>query len=394
MKALRPHPGRALLLTHVLPDPCGVGLARRAWRWVEELSGQHALEILVVSPHQQAPPPHPLPGTVRFVHGTGRPLASRHLADWFDPDAAVAHALSGLSGPPPERIVVFRLFMHDVAACLPPAWRGRAEIDCDDWEAATRLSLAAIAFRQGRYGLARRRLSEAARYAVIERKVLPTYRRVHVAAVEDAAGLRRLTGIRHVQASLNKIAIEAGFAPTPRADGSRTLLFVGALFYPPNEDAMLWFGAAVLPHLRRLVKDVRVVAAGRAEESLQRRLARDGIDYVHAPRDLRPIYAGAAAVIAPLRGGGGTKLKVLEAWLHERPLVATSHAARGLAAEAGRHFLVADRPLAFARACAAVLQDRELADRLVAAGRDLLQARYRIEGPDATVGVMAQAGEG
>jgi glycosyltransferase involved in cell wall biosynthesis len=157
---------------------------------------------------------------------------------------------------------------------------------------------------------------------------------------------------------------------------------------------MLWFGAAVLPHLRRLVPDVRVVAAGRAEEGLQRRLARDGIDYVHAPRDLRPIYAGAAAVIAPLRGGGGTKLKVLEAWLHERPLVATSHAARGLAAEAGRHFLVADRPLAFARACAAVLQDRELADRLVAAGRGLLQARYRIERPDATVGVMAQAGEG
>jgi glycosyltransferase involved in cell wall biosynthesis len=284
--------------------------------------------------------------------------------------------------------------MHDVAACLPPAWRDRAEIDCDDWEAATRLSLGAIAFRQGRYGLARRRLSEAVRYALIERKVLRTYRRVHVAAAEDATRLRRLTGIRQVEASPNRIVVETGFAPTPCTAGSRTLLFVGALFYPPNGDAMLWFGGAVLPHLRRLVPDVRVVAAGRAEEDLQRSLARDGIDYIHAPHDLRPIYAGAAAVIAPLRGGGGTKLKVLEAWLHERPLVATSHAARGLAAEAGRHLLVANRPRAFARACAAVLLDRELADRLVAAGRDLLQARYRIDGPDAVAGSKAPAGEG
>jgi glycosyltransferase involved in cell wall biosynthesis len=373
--------GRAVLLTHIPPDPNGVGLARRAWRWATELAAEGELEILLVSPHQPPPPSFVLPGVLRHIPLAGAPLSSRGLADWMDPDRNVAEILSGLPGPTPDRIVVFRFYLHDIAARLPPAWRGRVEIDCDDWEAATRWSLATIAFRRGDFATAWRRSLEAGRYARLEREILPSYARVHVAAFEDVRRLRRLTGARHIEASPNKIVAGPGNSPPPLRANSRMLLFVGALFYPPNEDAMLWFGAAILPELRRLAPGVRIVAAGRAEERLQRQLARDGIDYVHAPEDLAPLYAEAAAVIAPLRGGGGTKLKVLEAWQNERPLVATSHAMRGVVAKSGRHVLIADRPRDFARACALLLEDQDLAARLAREGGALVRELYSMDAP-------------
>ncbi|MDM0091305.1 MULTISPECIES: glycosyltransferase family 4 protein [unclassified Variovorax] len=377
-----PPRSRALLLTHVFPDPQGVGLARRGWRWACELAAQHDLEIVLITRNEGQPvPPSPLPGRLRVVHCTGAPIASRGLADWFDPDAGAARALAALEGPRPARIVVFRFYLHDMAAQLPPDWRAIAEMDCDDLESATRWSLAALALRRGRWSAARACMAQARGYAKLERSLLPAYATVHVSAFEDAARLRRLPGMKAVHASPNKLVPEPDLVPAPMPVGGRTLLFVGALFYPPNEDALLWFARAVLPALRRRVPDVRIVAAGRAEEALVQQLARHGIVYVHSPADLRPLYAEATAVIAPVRGGGGTKLKVLEAWQHERPLVATSHAARGLAVESGRHLLVADRPLEFARHCAALLADPVLAAALVRDAAVLLKARYCLDAP-------------
>lgn len=374
---------RALLLTPVVPDPQGVGLVRRAWSWAACLAAQYELEILVVSREPPRAAPRNLPGALRVIAISGPPLAPRGLTDWIEPDADAAEALSAMTGPPPDRVVVFRFYLHDVAALLPADWRARAEIDCDDWEGATRLSLAGLALRRGRLKAAWVWFAQALRYFRLERRWLRSYRAVHLTAGEDVGPLRRWMGLHDVRVHPNRIARPPGLAPEAPPEGSRTLLFVGALFYPPNEDALRWFGATVLPLLRRRVPDVRIVAAGRALGGLQRKLARYGIEYAHAPDDLRPLYADAAAVIAPLRGGGGAKFKVLEAWLHERALVATSHATRGLAAEAGRHFLLADRPEDFAEACAAVLNDRLLAARLAHEGRDLLGRSYLIDGAKA-----------
>lgn len=373
--------GRALLLSPVVPDPKGNGLARRAWRWAAELAADHALDILVVSSYPQSLPDRPLPGRMQIVPCNGPPIQPRRLTDWVDPDARVVEAVSSLSGPVPDRIVVFRLYLHDVARLLPQAWQARMELDCDDWEAATRLSLAGVALRHGRISTAWRRLIEAARYARVEREAFGAYKTVHVSAAEDLPRLQRLTSYRAFNVCPNLIAPEPGLTPGPPAPGNKTLFFVGTFLYPPNEDAMLWFGVTILPRLRRLVPQVRVVAAGRADEPLQRRMARDGIEYIHAPAELRQIYADCAVAIAPLRGGGGTKVKVLEAWLHARPLVVTSHAARGFDARAGQHFLVADSPRDFAQACAQLLDDPGLAASLAHEGNELVRSRYLINDP-------------
>ncbi|MPT22629.1 MAG: glycosyltransferase, partial [Starkeya sp.] len=243
---------------------------------------------------------------------------------------------------------------------------------------ATRLSLAGLALRRARMRRAVKRLWQAWRYRRLERRFLPSYHVVHFAAAEDAARVRRWPGISEVRATPNCLVVDAPSTLPPPPEGGRTLLFVGALFYAPNEDAVLWFARAVLPRLRRLVPQVEIVVAGTAGPSLRRKLAAHGITYAHAPADLRPLYAQASAVIAPVRGGGGTKVKVLEAWHYRRPLVATSHAMRGMRAEAGRHALVADDAEAFARHCAALLTDPALAARLADEGERLLRAQYSL----------------
>ena len=378
--------GRALLISPVLPNPRGVGLARRAWRWVAELSAGHSLDIIVVSNQPQDPPTWPLPGRVVQASRTGAPLKSRNLHEWFDPDRSIAEAIEKLAaGPPPDRILVFRFYLHDVAALLPASWRRRAEIDIDDWESATRLSLAGLALRHGRWRDARDRCAEAWRYARLEREALRTYSTVHVSASEDIAPIRFLTNARGLKATPNQIAPEPGLAPSPPRPDAKTLLFVGALHYSPNDDAVRWIGKSIAPKLRRLSPNVRILVAGHASSRLQSRMARDRLEYLHAPDDLSYAYADASVVIAPLRGGGGTKFKVLEAWLHGRPVVATCHAARGLDAEPERHLLVADGADAFARACARLLADPELAARLARESAELLRSRFLLAAPQIAI---------
>ncbi|RAI38088.1 glycosyltransferase [Rhodoplanes roseus] len=367
----------ALLITPIVPDPEGIGLARRAWRWVAELSARHlVLKVLVVADPPRPMPSGPLLVPVELLRRAGPPLRTRHLTDWVDPDQAMADALSNLSGPPPDRVVVFRLYLHDVAALLPPAWRARAEMDCDDCESVTRWSLAGLALRHGRVRQARALARDALHYGRVEREVLPSYALTHVAAAEDVARLRRHARDGNVRVAPNQIALRPDLHIGPPPLDRRHLLFVGSLTYPPNDDAVRWLGKSIAPRLRAAMPDIRITVAGAASPALAARMARTGIDYLAAPDDLADAYAQASAVIAPLRGGGGTKFKILEAWLHGRPVVATPHACRGLDAEPDRHLLQAGGAAAFAGACMRLLRDQELAARLVRDGGDLLRARF------------------
>jgi len=148
------------------------------------------------------------------VHGTGAPLKSRRLASWIEPDKVIADAISAFSGPIPDRIVVLRLFLHDVAMLLPPAWREKAELDCDDWETSARLSFAALALRQGHMRMALQRLKEAVRYALVEREAFRSYKTVYISAFEDMPRIRWLTGSRALKACANQIASEPGLSST------------------------------------------------------------------------------------------------------------------------------------------------------------------------------------
>jgi glycosyltransferase involved in cell wall biosynthesis len=165
----------------------------------------------------------------------------------------------------------------------------------------------------------------------------------------------------------------AALTPLPPGDAA---LFVGLLSYAPNRDAMTWFARDVLPRLG--AGGPEVLVAGRDPGPELESLARE------APRlrllgfvpDLAPLYARAGVFVNPMRGGGGTRLKMLEAMAAGKAVVSTAIGAEGLALTPGRDVVVADTAAEFADAVRALLADRGQAERVGRAARALVEARY------------------
>jgi glycosyltransferase involved in cell wall biosynthesis len=178
-------------------------------------------------------------------------------------------------------------------------------------------------------------------------------------------------------------AVQLG-APSPRPSrtGSRevpSLLFVGNLTYPPNVEAADLLVRLILPAVRRrLGRRVRVTVVGPHDGQLDRLRGAD-VEVTGFVSDLGPLYASADAVVVPLRTGAGTRIKLLEAFAHGVPAVASSAAAAGLEVSDRRHLLLADDCDQAAAAIEAVLTDGELAARLVDEAAQLVRERYCID---------------
>lgn len=194
----------------------------------------------------------------------------------------------------------------------------------------------------------------------------------------DAAHLRRLA--RHARVEVIANALDgsafAGLGPPPRRSPP-VVTFTGFLSYWPNADGCAFFIAEVLPLLRQLVPDVRVRMVGRVPpESLVTLAAAHDVELHADVPDIRPWFATSDVMIAPLRVGSGTRLKILEAFAAGRPVVSTSIGCEGLEVEHGTHLLVADAPADFASAVARVLGTPALSALLVEHAAALFHARY------------------
>ncbi len=159
--------------------------------------------------------------------------------------------------------------------------------------------------------------------------------------------------------------------------GSAALVFTGKMDFRPNVDAVLWFAETVLPRVRAQVPEAHFVVVGqRPHRRLARLRNRPGITLTGWVADVRPYIARAAVYVAPLRIGGGTRLKLLEAMAMERAIVATRLGAEGFPVTAGRELLLADRPEAFAQAVVALLRDPARRAALGAAARAFVVRHY------------------
>ncbi|MBU6261144.1 MAG: TIGR03087 family PEP-CTERM/XrtA system glycosyltransferase, partial [Burkholderiales bacterium] len=118
---------------------------------------------------------------------------------------------------------------------------------------------------------------------------------------------------------------------SPYAAGAQTVVFVGAMDYWPNVDAVRWFAAEVLPLLQRTHPAAAFwIVGSKPAREVQQLAERSGVHVTGRVPDVRPYVAHAGAVVAPLRVARGTQNKVLEAYAMARRVVLTSAAANGL----------------------------------------------------------------
>lgn len=161
------------------------------------------------------------------------------------------------------------------------------------------------------------------------------------------------------------------------------LCYVGSLTWHPNVLGLDWFCAEVLPELRRLLPEVtvRIAGSGLPSDAAGRPLAPSSwqvpnVEVVGFVPDLETLYRDSAAMIAPIAGGSGVRIKLLEALRAGMPVVTTRAGAAGLPLQHGVEVLIADDPAGFARAARDLLHDRELGERLRRAGYRFLAERH------------------
>jgi len=176
------------------------------------------------------------------------------------------------------------------------------------------------------------------------------------------------------------------FRASAQPDARRHVVFTGSMDWRPNQDAARYFVSEILPSLRRVEPKVECTFVGRNPPPEILALASvPGVHITGTVEDVRPFVARAAVYVVPLRIGGGSRLKVLEALAMGRAVVSTSVGAEGLDVEHGRDILVADTPEAFAESVLNLLGNPSRCAVLAQAGRRLVERRY---GWDALAGKM------
>jgi glycosyltransferase involved in cell wall biosynthesis len=184
-------------------------------------------------------------------------------------------------------------------------------------------------------------------------------------------------GARRVVLVPNGVDCDA-YADLPLVRSSRAplILYVGTMSWGPNAAAAKFLATEVLPRIRLRIPDVRLRIIGREPPAEIRALAeRPHVDVTGGVADVVPHLREAQALAVPLEAGGGTRLKILEAFAAGLPVVSTAVGCEGLRAEHGVHLLVAPRER-FAQALVTALTNRLLAYGLAERARELVRDHY------------------
>lgn len=156
-----------------------------------------------------------------------------------------------------------------------------------------------------------------------------------------------------------------------------SLVYNGALTYRANYDAMQWFLSDIYPLVKVAVPAVSLIITGSTKGVDLGRLRLDPSVILSGwVEDVGPLVAAATVCIAPIREGGGTRLKILEAMALGAPVIATTKGAEGLAVQHGESIMLADSAEDFARATIGLLTDLAQQRWLAVNARQLVEAQY------------------
>ena len=267
-----------------------------------------------------------------------------------------------------ERVAVARLFRSEEV-------RARTIVDLDDIE---HVKLA----RQLRLSPTHARPRDLWRYARYRKWELKSSRRFLasvVCSVEDRDYLLE-RGCNNAVCIPNGVVLPSNrVARRPSRSGEcrPKMVFVGNVDYEPNRDAIAFFVSEILPRVRARMPAASFDVIGRGATSTD--IARAGgtdVRFRGFVDDLSTALAEYDLMVAPIRFGSGTKLKVLDAMAHKIPLVTTTVGAEGLSIAHRKHAWVADSAEAFADGVCVLANDGRLAANMASSAFSLACDRF------------------
>lgn len=210
--------------------------------------------------------------------------------------------------------------------------------------------------------------------ARLERCAVGLTEKSFVCSKSDADFLNRLWHVANVEEVPNTVPDRGStdYCPEP------TLMFLGLLSYRPNTAAAEWLIDEIWPRIRDRAPAARLVIAGGEPEHVRHFSSPPaGVTFSGFVPDLRNAYQGTRIALCPIRSGGGTRVKIVEAASFAKPIVSTVLGAEGLAFSNGTEILLRDSAVDFAAAVVELLQSEERCRQLGLAARRAYEREYR-----------------
>jgi glycosyltransferase involved in cell wall biosynthesis len=294
----------------------------------------------------------------------------------------------------PDAVLFEGLYLHRYFEAVQSS-NCRVILDCHNVEAALNKELDhAGGGREMPAGLKRVHLSE--RIERIERESVRKANQIWACSDDDASMLRRFYSPESAVFVVPN-GIDAGFYDSAhenrpailggRAASRKAILYPGLFAYQPNLAAVRFLIERLFPMLTRAHPDCQLWLVGdRPTSEMIEASKRDPRILVTGPvKDLRPYFAAASMMVAPLFHGGGTRLKILEAFASALPVAATAKAAEGIEATDGKHYLRAEDADEFVQSIERLWADADLRKKLQKQGMELVRRRYSWEANTARI---------
>ena len=411
-------PGKAedkpklLFISRLMPSPTGGGSFMRAYYTLQALSTYYDIDLLVFTMSYRNPPAPPNPAVKkmcsRIVINVSNPVYDYRylLARLWDKSCKrlFPHSSKGrdmeicpnlspqrkkklqsyFNGRHFETVHIFRLANFPVYKTISDNFSsGHVQLDLDDFESDKLLQISKLLLEGNNTEQAELIGRFAASYEQMEQSVLPILDQVFVCSALDKDKVA-------AQYKCRQLTVLPNVYPVPKEkehiaeDGKFRLLFVGSLGYTPNADALFYFCDQILPLLRktapskfelRIIGDMNLVP-----KQIQKTLAQQPeIVILGRVDDVAPYYWETDCAIIPLRAGGGTRIKALESFAWQVPVVSTSKGIEGLGVKHEHSAMIADTPQEFADQCARLMADSSLRENLKKNAKLLVESEYAPE---------------
>jgi len=390
---------RSLMVAPTVPALGGNGLAMRLGVFLEALRRLGEVDLIVAPLAGGADAPTTLPrdlgvkmrvvpvagreethfGLIARLRDPGERLQAMRaygrsaLAARLSP-AVVADVAAAAAGRDYDLVHVGRAYL--ARAGLAVAGARALSLDVDENDAAALASQARERRRRGEAIAAAFLAAEAEAAEREMRRDLPQFAKLFASSAAEAATLRGLAPDAAIVVAPNAAQARA----RPQDDG-RTVVFVGNFRYWPNAEGVAWLIERVWPRVveRRAPRPRLWLVGGGGSPALTRLARRAEVRALGAVEDLDAIYRRATLALAPLRCGGGARIKIVEAALARVPVVATSFGAAGLPLRGGCDFWRADAAADFAEATVEALAHRSLRARRAQSAYRRLVGRHERE---------------
>ncbi|MBK1707274.1 glycosyltransferase family 4 protein [Halochromatium glycolicum] len=391
------------IISPCVPRLTGAGAQQRAMNHLRALSTLAYIDLLVISdPLKQKKIPIETKELCNkceiLYHGKPHPSSSNKiigsafifeviesLKNWRSPDCKhIENVANFLNEADYDLIFCFRISTAMLALQLKHHGLiklKRMIVDFDDIESIA--IKRAVKLRHAEFGIefSMIRRLHALRAKYLEKYLSKVSDGVIVCSHHDKNNVSKSTNNPHAFVIPNCIDIPA-YIKDETPENKLSMLFVGSMSHSPNTDGIEWFTKNVYPlilHNNQVQSELIIVGYNPPKHIKKLEDEIPGIKVTGGVDTVKKYYEKCNVVIAPIRFGGGTRVKILEGMSYGRPVVSTSVGAEGINITKNENIFLADTTEAFAQMCLTLAIDRETRIKIAKNGRKLVSEQYSID---------------